>query len=574
MVRSVLVLLLALFMVVTPAFALTARISAAEPTTIVGTLVYRENGLGAAPPSGILLGVLGPTVSGVAMERVLQGLSLVSALSGAEDQGLSKLMDAVNKTVATDLNGILPYSASRETVIAFTLVEKDRGVFELEEGSVDWRTASFGEISADGFSLSDRFEGSGNHSLDLKTDRIALSIDLDDPDLRFTLEVDISYPLPVDGVSRASWPHDIVTLEVREQAGRTTFGGTSFGQTIPRESMGEEPFEVMLYYRYVGSVDELAAYTETWRDATDTQVVVTYRLGEDCQTEIIEPPERDRWTLSDGEGVILERDLKAESLPRVWSEDLTWKLDDLGELEAAFEPDPPRGSEARVWYEGPLPENNSEFGPLKVHPDYGEESSAACENPEPREVTIFFPRDAKNNPGRGMDANVPNWFYYWLQTSAAQGHSAAIHYDPAMSAPGQFRGYTNPELADRIYIGDIFRNSSYLTNPLTGTCVEGIDKFAWVIRHEWQHLLDYWDWWGEDGIDPDRDLDRDFIPDDREADLGFDPNSRDTYGMGLRDGDPDYWDDSEITAYRAQELWPVGSADEEDWADPGKQSGG
>ena len=70
------------------------------------------------------------------------------------------------------------------------------------------------------------------------------------------------------------------------------------------------------------------------------------------------------------------------------------------------------------------------------------------------------------------------------------------------------------------------------------------------------------------------DLDRDFIPDDREAELGFDPNSRDTYGMGLRDGDCDYWDDSEITAYQAQESWPVGSADKEDWADPGKQSGG
>lgn len=143
----------------------------------------------------------------------------------------------------------------------------------------------------------------------------------------------------------------------------------------------------------------------------------------------MEPPKNDRWTLSDSEGVILEKYLKAESLPRVWADDLTWELDDLGELEAEFEPDPPRGSEARVWYEGTLPEHNS-------------------------------------------------------------------------------------------------------------------------------------------------DLDRDFIPDDREAELGFDPNSRDTYGMGRRDGDCDYWDDSEITAYQAQESWPVGSADKEDWADPGKQSGG
>ena len=254
---------------------------------------------------------------------------------------------------------------------------------------------------------------------------------MDDPELSFSLEVDISYPLPVNGLSRASWPHEIVTLEVREQDGRTTFAGTSFGQSIPTEPMGSEPFEAGLYYRYTGSIDELTGYTETFRDLTDTQILVSYRLGDDCETEVLEPPKNDPWTLSDSEGVILEKYLKAESLPRVWADDLTWELDDLGELEAEFELDPARGSEARVWYEGTLPEHNS-------------------------------------------------------------------------------------------------------------------------------------------------DLDRDFIPDDREAELGFDPNSRDTYGMGRRDGDCDcdYWDDSEITAYQAQESWPVGSADKEDWADPGKQSGG
>jgi len=80
----------------------------------------------------MLLGVLAPTVGGVAMERVLNGLELVATLTGGEDVGLGALMDAVNQTVAVDLNGILPYSASRETVIGFTLIERGRGAFELK----------------------------------------------------------------------------------------------------------------------------------------------------------------------------------------------------------------------------------------------------------------------------------------------------------------------------------------------------------------------------------------------------------------------------------------------------------
>lgn len=115
MFRSAVSLVLALALVLIPAASLCAPARAADPPAIVGTLVYRENGLGAAPPSGMLLGVLAPTVGGVAMERVLNGLELVATLTGGEDVGLGALMDAVNQTVAVDLNGILPYSASRET---------------------------------------------------------------------------------------------------------------------------------------------------------------------------------------------------------------------------------------------------------------------------------------------------------------------------------------------------------------------------------------------------------------------------------------------------------------------------
>ena len=102
-------------------------------------------------------------------------------------------------------------------------------------------------------------------------------------------------------------------------------------------------------------------------------------------------------------------------------------------------------------------------------------------------------------------------------------------------------------------------------NPVTGKATEGIDVFASVVLHEWTHLENYHDWWPE-GYKAAEDSDDDLVPDDREAGYGLDPLNRDTFGLGLRD--------SEIPAYLQAHTWRSGSANDVDWANPGKQSGG
>lgn len=77
-------------------------------------------------------------------------------------------------------------------------------------------------------------------------------------------------------------------------------------------------------------------------------------------------------------------------------------------------------------------------------------------------------------------------------------------------------------------------------------------------------MTDYWNWWPR-GYDESKDSgDHDYIPDDIEPSLGLDPTKQDTDG----DGDIDFED----RAYDAEKTWNVGSANEEDWANPGKQT--
>jgi hypothetical protein len=179
---------------------------------------------------------------------------------------------------------------------------------------------------------------------------------------------------------------------------------------------------------------------------------------------------------------------------------------------------------------------------------------------------VLFPRDASNNP----DGNVPNWFYYWRQTSAAQGRGDRLGYDPACThAYGYYAGLNDPVRAEYIYIcrgmqtAMDFRDYNIVTKRRT----EGIDVFAVTVTHEWTHLTDFRDWWGQPPTyDAARDKDGDLVPDDREAGYGLDPNLKDTHGNLGRD--------CELTALRSENNWRVGTANGEDFAHPGKRSGG
>jgi hypothetical protein len=53
------------------------------------------------------------------------------------------------------------------------------------------------------------------------------------------------------------------------------------------------------------------------------------------------------------------------------------------------------------------------------------------------------------------------------------------------------------------------------------------------------------------------------VPDEFERALGLNPRMRDTHHTGH--------DDEEYLAYTSEDQWPVGAADRQDWACPGKQ---
>ena len=118
----------------------------------------------------------------------------------------------------------------------------------------------------------------------------------------------------------------------------------------------------------------------------------------------------------------------------------------------------------------------------------------------------------------------------------------------------------------------------------------GIDVFAWTCRHEAQHVDNDTAWWGATPLpgttspyDPSKDLDGDYIPDALEKNLGMKfhpdlggydptkaltPNLADEFGYG-----PGFNDNEDYTQrmQRQNHPWVNGSADKEDWANPGHQ---
>ena len=549
---------LAVFLILAGGLPAPPPARAAGRTRLYGTLRYSEHGPAAAT-EGVLAGILwGSAIAPVASARMLKGLSVLGALSSTFST--SSLMNAINETVPANLAAMLPLHARYQASVSFTLEETSAGVFELVSGTVRWALQSEGEIGDENTTISDRYSGEGSQPLRPGDDRIQLRVDLSGDEPAFDLEMDIEHAVPVSGLSRWSALAGLVVLEWRASGGKVTFGGQSFGEPIPEELVQSEATTRSLYYHHRGRMEDLT-YLETWRDPADSQVVVSYRIADACTTEVLWPEDQDRWTVRDAGDRLLEHHLEAETVPEIWADALLWELGRFGELEPEYEPDPPKGGEVRVRYLGAMPEENSAFGALEVRPTY-KGAVPECEDPEPREVRVFFPRDAQNNPA----GDVPNWFYYWLDTAAAQGHKGAIRYDAGEADYGAFRGFENPWLADRIYVGNLFSGGSGGTNPITGRYFEGIDLFGAVVRHEWTHLETYADWWGEAGMDSARDLDRDYIPDDREKALGLRPGCFDSLGYGYRD--------AEYPAYQAEDTWPTGAANREDWADPGKQSQG
>jgi hypothetical protein len=236
---------------------------------------------------------------------------------------------------------------------------------------------------------------------------------------------------------------------------------------------------------------------------------------------------------------------------------LEWTLTGIAGSTQTSSPDPAKGSTITNTYTT-LPSANAQFGAKTLtltHPASG------CQDTQT--VQIFFTEEANNNPG----GTNPNWYYYWKQTPANYGtHS----WEPG-SGSGQTRFDGGQWKA-------FLRNANESAGAGTWNNAEGIDFFAHMCRHEEQHRLDNIALWGASS---DRvatnDVDKDYLPDNQEATLvpghpytntlyGTYP---DTFNYG---GDPLHLRDCEDYCLRRQASWTNGSADTNDWANPGHQS--
>lgn len=234
---------------------------------------------------------------------------------------------------------------------------------------------------------------------------------------------------------------------------------------------------------------------------------------------------------------------------------LQWSLTAIAGSTLTSNPSPPRGPAIQFRYTT-LPASNAEFGPKTLtltHPAVGNDT---------QEVKIYYDHGATNHPGEHTGV-TPNWYYYWSQTSANFGQHVyqALVPDDAQPPMTNYFGqccYWRGEW--HACIGENADGYNYVFDTF------GIDTFAVICRHEWQHVVDFTEWWPGFVI-PAQDGDGDWIPDALEPTLGYNPHRPDTFT------DDNLLYDFEHYCELRRPRWAVGSADDEDWSAPGRQFG-
>ncbi len=533
-------------------------VRAREPLTFQGHLRYSEHGPGASVDgigTALFVGGMGAPI---AAGRLTSGLRTILSVPGIGDNpSMQSISEMLNSGVPVNVAALVPGSARYDANVRFSLEEGDDGVLHLKEGSLTWTSMNKLDFSYDSGTISDSFGGSGSYTLQPDKDSIDLVIDRDTDPMTLELTVDISHPAPTSGKSVWNALGGAVVMELESANGEQVMSGHAFGQPIPPSPSGGGPAEHGIYYYRKGTLSDLDG-SETWRNLLDAQVLVEYEIVDECSVRMDVPSENDSLTYKDDAAGTLEVEATAHASPKAYGDDLEWTFPEIAGSDLTADPEDRRGAEVAFTYEG-LPDKNSDFGRKKVSLEF-RELADRCENPPERNVKVFWDLDARNNP----DGSVPNWFYYWKQTSAAQGHGDAILLDRC-SYWGYFDGYDHPSKANVIYLCDWGEGPYSSSNDYTGKFVEGIDHYASTVLHEWTHLENYHDWWPE-GYDRSKDADGDLVPDTREASYGMNPTMRDTFGLGFRD--------VEVPAYLQEHTWPNGSCNSQDWSDPGKQSGG
>jgi len=511
--------------------------------------------------------------------------------------------------------GIIGYY---DATISFILEDVSGDEYRLERGTIRWEGYNLCELSTEhtdqviGLELtrplqmiiSDSFGDSGSRPLDPAKDQIELRL-VQNPDappgetfehLEYELDLSVNPPYTVSGRSEFVPYFPSLTFRIEATDGKVTV--KSPWHTSDTTDLSDD-FSIEHFVRDLWSNRQ--SHIETWQGPLGTHVVVETTIDYACKPQIHittpESPYSHTEILTYDEAVPGVLQFTAEAKTRdTWSDaldDLVWTFPEIEGSDLTTDPEDKRGRRIEVTYTG-LPADNAQFGRKEIIAEF--ETETLCDDPPPAKVGFFYDRDAENNP----DGDVPNWFYYWSQTSAAQAlpDFVSMRYDPAGGGRDEddwLLGYYTwgetpySDAAHTFFICPpaceadvrIWPGRPDLTDP-----TDGIDTFARVVLHELQHLLDYHEWWAA-GDDPEewgyewhydedkdemvvtdpRDRDGDRMPDLIEPSHGCDPTKYSTFGRMVGR-------DSEVTARRAEWNWLIGSADGEDWANPGKNSGG
>ena len=244
----------------------------------------------------------------------------------------------------------------------------------------------------------------------------------------------------------------------------------------------------------------------------------------------------------------------------------------------------PKGSHAEVMYKN-LPTNVKSFGIQKVKARI---KIDGCTIEDTKEIMIFYPRDAKNNP----EGKYPNWFYYWKQTPAAMpfGQNVNIEFGGTefdLCTGEHVMAIFKPDyLFKTIHVCNLTEKTNRdfrITIPLVNRTVPStltekklvtytyIDTFAVIIMHEFAHFNHYHTWWSGKTLQQreQEDKDSDGIPDRLESEMGFDSNKFQTY-WGDDEDFRNINGDEEFLAYESTYDYPIGKYDNYDWGKPGK----
>ena len=261
------------------------------------------------------------------------------------------------------------------------------------------------------------------------------------------------------------------------------------------------------------------------------------------------------------------------TIDSVQDSELSWQNGTTGVYNSVF----------GLWYEKAqftgLPMSNSAFGEKTA--TY---TIAELEWQGQGTAKVFFDADSKNHPGEGS-GTTPNWYYYWRQTEAGEGYTNSYGGQHPKYAGEMKYSDTEKKWVCIIYDGATGMATRHNVRTGSNYTYQSINSFAYTVRHEETHRLQFIDMWGDGGgsstspenaaYDTDGDGLRDSVETNmiptRPYDVTGPPDYPPTYDDDWNYGDG--FDDAE-DACMWEQSWPDQNVyDASDWANPGRQYG-